>query len=263
MSAQVEFGSVREVWFATLASPSTKYSFLIRDDAYSKSGATASRSVRLGDPINTGPNSAWTQTTWEGGRDQDAWRDEAMYADGNADVTSQLGQVQMWPGVKWMFGVTAPDVTGYTFCTGTTGVGVNIPLFFAGVDRANRVAGTAHGGNLYKYDDSTGVTTLLQSIGSSVMAMASIADQGNPGQFLAITTADGRFMTYWVTGDTLSTEVTGLTAPSYRGIVAYGDATYYLAGKTLRKRTWTSPGPAVHTDVKVLADVDQLTGIAV
>jgi hypothetical protein len=92
------FGPVREVMFAPVSNPTDVNSFLIRDDAYAKSSAVLGRTLRLGDPIDTGVISAAYQTSWSGGRDQTHFTDTSMYLDSTLDTTDFSGRLKMWPG---------------------------------------------------------------------------------------------------------------------------------------------------------------------
>lgn len=94
------FGPVREVMFAPVSNPADVNSFLIRDDAYAKSSAVLGRTLRLGDPIDTGVISAAYQTSWAGGRDQTSFSDTSMYLDSTLDTTDLSGRLKMWQGFR-------------------------------------------------------------------------------------------------------------------------------------------------------------------
>ena len=94
------FGPVREVMFAPVSTPTDVNSFLIRDDAYAKSSAVLGRTLRLGDPIDTGVISAAYQTSWSGGRDQTGFSDTSMYLDSTLDTTDLSGRLKMWRGFR-------------------------------------------------------------------------------------------------------------------------------------------------------------------
>lgn len=111
MATTTDYGSVREVWFAKLADPSTKWSFLIRDDAYTKRGQQFGRTIRLGDPVTLGPNSSWTQLSWEGGSKQEQWKDKQMYQEGSADPQTKPGKLRMWSGWSRII----PETSGRLF----------------------------------------------------------------------------------------------------------------------------------------------------
>jgi hypothetical protein len=95
-----QFGPVREVMFAPVSNPTDVNSFLIRDDSYAKSSAVLGRTLRLGDPIDTGVISASYQTSWSGGRDQTNFSDTSMYLDSTLDTTDFSGRLKMWRGFR-------------------------------------------------------------------------------------------------------------------------------------------------------------------
>lgn len=116
-NSKVETGTNRQVWFANLTDSAAQWSFL--EDSVGTQVATGqvSRSLRLGDPINTGPNSGWHQLTWQGGAQQDLWNDEAMYAAGNVDVLSYTGKARMWPGFQsWWKKYAQPHAHSMAMC---------------------------------------------------------------------------------------------------------------------------------------------------
>lgn len=94
------YGPVREVMFAPTSNVADVNSFLIRDDAYARSSAVLGRTLRLGDPIDTGVVSAAYQTSWSGGRDQTLFSDISMYLDSTLDTTDSTGRLKMWPGIN-------------------------------------------------------------------------------------------------------------------------------------------------------------------
>lgn len=93
------FGPVREVMFAPTSNVADVSTFLIRDDAYARSSAVLGRTLRLGDPIDTGVVSASYQTSWAGGRDQTSFSDTSMFLDSTLDTTDPAGRIKMWPGI--------------------------------------------------------------------------------------------------------------------------------------------------------------------
>lgn len=93
------YGPVRQVMFAPTSNVADVNSFLIRDDAYARSSAVLGRTLRLGDPIDTGVVSASYQTSWSGGRDQTLYSDTSMYLDSTLDTTDATGRIKMWPGI--------------------------------------------------------------------------------------------------------------------------------------------------------------------
>ena len=94
------YGPVREVMFAPTSDVTDVNTFLIRDDAYARSSAVLGRTLRLGDPIDTGAVSAAYQTTWSGGRDQTIFNDTSMFLDSTLDTTDPSGRLKMWMGFE-------------------------------------------------------------------------------------------------------------------------------------------------------------------
>jgi hypothetical protein len=91
------------MWFARLTDTHPQWSFLEDPVGTTKRAAQLGKTIRLGEPINTGPNSTWHQLTWEGGEGQDIWSDNQMYQWGDADVLTQSGKMRLWPGWQsWM-----------------------------------------------------------------------------------------------------------------------------------------------------------------
>ncbi len=249
LTGPIEDGPVREVWFATLAAPSTKFSFLIRDDAYSKGGAVFGRTIRLGDPVTLGPNSTWVQNTWEGGGQQDYWKDKAMYFKGNLDVATERGRAKLWRGWKTAQANGNRANTRYIMCPGNIGIGANTPLFVGEnndngyIDPTSGTAVPPGGFALFKFDPSTGISTNMQTFAAGIRAIVPVNDQGNSVFYMFITTADGNYYLYNADTDTLILEVTGNPVLPNSALV-FNNAVYYGAGNVLSKRVWTTPGPA-------------------
>lgn len=90
------------MWFANLSDATPQWSFLEDPIGTGKTSGQIGRTLRLGDPINTGPNSTWHQLTWEGGALQDVWKDPQMFQKGDVDCITNTGKVRMWPGfISW------------------------------------------------------------------------------------------------------------------------------------------------------------------
>lgn len=255
ITGPTEHGPVREVWFATLADPATKHSFLIRDDAYSKGGAVFGRTIRLGDPVTLGPNSTWVQNTWEGGAKQEVWKDKAMYHLGTADVGTKRGKLRLWPGWQLAQANSTRVNTRYIMCPGNIGIGADTPLFVGEnnddgyIDITTGTESPPGGFALFKFDPSTGTSTLVQSFDAGIRCIVPINDAGNSVFYMFIVTANGKYYLYNADTDTLVLEVTG-SGVLPNAAAVFSDAVYYGAGNVLGKRTWTSPGPAVFTIVK-------------
>lgn len=90
----------RQVWFAPVDNPSDKSSFIIRDDTYTVSSANIGRTLRLGDPVDIGPQSGEQQTDWSGGIGQHKWNDTSMVEISDLDGTDPNGSLRPWPGLR-------------------------------------------------------------------------------------------------------------------------------------------------------------------
>ena len=269
MAPTTEFGPVREIWLAPLDSPSTKSSFLIRDDAYSRGGAVYGRTIRLGEPVNLGPNSTWRQKSWEGGRGQKIWNDEAMYDTGFLDVSDDRGRVKLWPNFNRITGnADANNYTGYAMTRGVVGSGVDTPLYGGECDRLQR--GTNVGG-IFKavVDASDNITTssVPNPANSSVNAIAPLNDGGSPTQYLFAGCQNGKLLIINTVANTTIIAGDHSTAnPVYfDSIVAFAEGLFYLTGKDLYRRIWTpsSPGEGTFNSVKFIPNCLRLAGIAV
>lgn len=271
--APIAYGSVREVWFAKLADPSTRWSFLIRDDAYSRSGAIFGRTLRLGDPVDLGPNSTWVQETWEGGRDQEEWRDRAMFVSGNADATTEPGKLRLWPGLTKLHGTTNRGITRYTLCPGATGIGADTPLYIGEGNLAGRVDPTTAtqvppgGYQVVRYNPSTGtITSLKTDFPGSVNAICRMADGDAVGVTyprLVVGLGSGQIYSHDITANTWSLEVTG-KGVEVDSMVQFNDGVYYGAGSSLWKRTKDpASGSATFTEVKRIWHALTVRGLAV
>ncbi len=258
MATDLEFGSVREVWFATLADPNTKYSFLIRDDAFSKSGAIFGRTVRLGDPLNTGPGSGWRQLTWEGGNGQRAWKDEAMFQEGTADVWSHEARIRMWPGWAHVHKDPTRKFDSFALAPGnaaTTAFGTT--LLYAGERNIFYTGGAPSGGfKAYKYDPSTNTWTTLPTTPTTLgsrgyTAIVGATDDASSAVFAYFGTSTGLWV-YSEPGNTWSQD-TGApaTGVEYDSMVCFRDAMFFLSGQSLYKRTPLPPYGVIGTHTKL------------
>ena len=99
----VTYGPLRQIWLASLSNPTDRYAFLIRDDAFSMSSANLGRTLRLGEPIDTGAISAAYQTDWSGGREQNIYSDTSMFYDGDLNSTDPQGNLKFWPGIDTLY----------------------------------------------------------------------------------------------------------------------------------------------------------------
>lgn len=248
----IEFGPYREIWFAKTASPSTKYSFLIRDDAYGKQGAQFSKTLRLGDPVTTGPNSTWRQTTWEGGNQQEAWSDRAMYSKGTADTSTERGKLKLWPG--WLTLVTNGERANsrYILTPGPVGWGADTPLYmgenndFGYTDPDTGTEVPTGGFAIGRYDPNSGAfTTIKSDFTAGIRFMTRINDQGEPTYYLFVGTADGKFYTYDTNTDTWNLEAEDATYPAQTNCAAvFGDAVYFAQKNKISKRTFATGASA-------------------
>lgn len=110
----MDYGTVREVNVTSFDTPMVnRKSFLIRDDAFSRSSATLGRTLRLGDPVDTGPSSAVYQTSWSGGLGQTTWSDTSMFFDSNMNTLALTGVAYPWQGFNAIAKQTSAAATVY------------------------------------------------------------------------------------------------------------------------------------------------------
>lgn len=281
----IEPGIYREVWLAKLASPSTKYSFLIRDESSVKSGVVYGRTLRLGDPVSVGPNSTWQQNTWEGGRDQERWRDDAMFKSGNADTATTAGRIKLPPGLKSIKAEKLRGINQFIMCPGAQGYGSDTRLWISEANQepilTDPTSGTIippTGYRTYYYEPSTGtVTTLVNNDDGEVTNLFRITDSGEPDPYIVRTTwklagnvskfkfiGDGTVPTTNLILGNPYTETPAGTGPIQPNSVAsYNQAEYYLQGESLCKRTWNGVSGGVHVVVKKLSYVHYLRALTV
>lgn len=264
MGAVTEYGTVRQVWFAKLATPADKWSFLIRDDAYSKRGAVFGRTVRLGEPVTLGPNGTWAQSTWQGGRDQESWQDKEMYKSGTADATNDRGKLRLWNGWKRLLSSPERAVERYTFCRGNTGmtagVSADVPLYI-GEDntphwRTDPNSGTTvppSGFRLYRYNPTADtITTLKSDFTKDITAMTPFHSVTDGKEYIFIALANGECWTYDVAANSFNKEV---NSNSYAGAttdfaIGFNGSIYYNLAFILKKRD----ANGVHSSVTSLTN---------
>lgn len=245
----MEWGPVREVWFATLADPSTKHSFLIRDDAYGKQGAQFSKTLRFGDPVTLGPNSTWRQTTWEGGNQQETWVDRAMYHKATVDSSSERGKLKLWPGYLGLVTNGARAHSRYIMTPGPYGWGADTPLYvaenndFGYTDPTTGTTVPPGGFALGRYDPSTGTfTTLKSDFSAGIRFMTRVNDQGDPAYWLFVGTADGKFYVHETGTLAWGLEAEDATYPAQANCaVPFKEAVYFAQRNKISKRTF-APG---------------------
>lgn len=271
----VELGVVREAWLAPTDDHVTnKNSFLVRDDAYVVQEATFGRQVRLGSPIDLGPDSSWNQDGWFGGADQETWFDKFMYEEGSADTSDRNGRIKMWGGWRHLVGTKSrPGTFPAVMTPGGTGFGEwDTPLIVA--ERHDDLSATAA-----PVDGYALYAALPNNANAAVHNFAygvrAIGPSGNElgsavGQYL-IGTADGRLWkydqsTHAVTEDPASPGF-GLTQFDNQigidCIKGYNGATFYGRGRELYRRDWGGSGNATHTLVKHLGGADELRSLIV
>ena len=253
------FGSVREVWYATLADPNTKYRFLIRDDAFSKSGAVFGRTVRLGDPVNVGPGSSWRSTAWEGGALQHDFdiNDPARFYQGSADVWSHPGRIRMWPGWAHIHKDATRKFDSFVFGSGNDGPAIgNTKLYVGERDYYYVHAAPSSGFLAYSYAPDTNTWTQLPTTPTGLStkgytAICPATDDGSSSAYIYFGTVGGLWL--WNEVSTTWFQDTGASyAVNNDSMVAFRDALYYCSGKRLIKRTPSASLGVVgtHTIVK-------------
>jgi len=276
VATSVDIGSVREVWFSTVATPGTKYSFLIRDDTFVKAGQTFGRSIRLGDPIDTGSSSGWRQLSWEGGSGQYRWRDAQMYRDGAPDPQTYPGKIRMWPAFQDVYAHYSRPNERYVLSKGNLGNGDRDTTLWMGESSRDYKTGYGNPGGGYaliKYIPSTGQNLPVKFFTSGIASMSPRqTDDGTGSHILDVTTQgaspNGQ---YWTVIE--DTNVTGIVqdtnAPNNGfapdSLVSFGGATYYCQSTWLGKRVPLAPygTNGTHTKVKEIKGALATRGLAV
>lgn len=242
MPEPIEWGSVRQIWVAPLNDPSDKTAFLIRDDAYSRSGAVFGRTLRLGDPIDTGPNSQWVQTSWGGGEEQDSWADEEMYLEGTADTTTKLGKVRLWPGWKEARTDATRKVGTFINAAGNATYGASPRLLMGeGYDWPG-ITGSVSTFKLYEMT-SGGSVSELKAFGNPIQAISDIEQESggsNPTIRQLVGTLNGNVWRYEPTEATkwVNEHQMGLDHIGRHAMCPYNGAVYIGSKYRLSRRTW-------------------------
>lgn len=239
-AATTEYGPVREIWLAPVNAAASKKSFLVRDDAYASQGAVFGRTLRLGEPVNLGPNSTWRQKTWEGGRDQTVWNDEAMYSKGTADTSTKAGKIRMWPGYEKIAASPNRKFIRYVMMRSPeSAMQGNVGLFFAEYDQLGfRAPADA---SVYFYNASTGAVSTTRNVAGagSVAALGAVFDAAtNNFDALTVCFTNGRVDVRDSVGSWVS-ELPALGAGcGSNGIVNFNGQTYLARNRQIWKRTY-------------------------
>lgn len=259
MATPTEWGTTRQVWFAPVATPSSKTPYLVRDDSYSIVDAGSGRSYKLGDPITTGPAGVWHQRTWEGGADQDNWSDEEMYYSGNVDPTFKPGKVQLWPGWKEVISRRQRLIGRYITMVGQAGYGEDSPLYIAESQNEtgllDPVTSTEHPDvdyRLYKYENGSLTTLKTFSDSSPIMAMTDIEQENSSAQTqkTLVGLRNGKVYRYnagsgvWVHEHTMKHDKVNSNA-----MCSYGGFTFVGSKFVLAKRDWDTDNGVKYTQV--------------
>lgn len=273
----VELGATREIWLAPLTNPTDKSSFLIRDDTYSRSGAVFGRTLRLGDPVDLGPNSTWRQTTWEGGRDQELWSDSAMYHKGNLDGTRKPGKLKLWPGWLERYANLNRAATRWMFASSAVGDGETVklymgesnPFYHARNDPTTLTPTPPDGFKLWRYDPVADTTTLVKNFVGQIQAVARLTEEKDDSfTWLVVGDSTGEIWTYNEDGDVWYEDVdtlAGRGAVGWNSIIGFNDATYIGQGQSLWRRTKTGPliSDLTYTKVKEFPGIQKFVGLEV
>lgn len=276
MATTVNIGTAREIWFSTVSTPGTKFSFLIRDDTFTKSGQVFGRTIRLGDPIDTGISSGWRQLSWEGGNGQYRWRDAQMFRDGAVDPQTYPGKVRMWPAFGDLYSHFSRPCERYVLAKGNLGNGDRDTTLWMGESSRDFKTGYGNPGGGYaliKYIPSTGQNLPVKFFSSGVASIAArMTDDGTGSHIIDVTTLgaapNGEYWT--VVEDTHTTGIikdanapTNAFAPD--SLVSFGGATYYCQAQWLGKRVALAPygTNGTHTKVKEIKGCLHTRGLAV
>lgn len=252
-----EFGATKRVWFAPVSNPNDWTMFEARGDAYSKSVAQLGRTVRLGDPVDLGPNSTWRQTSWEGGEDQRSWNDVQMYHIGDADTASERGRIKMNSGLKRVFGEVRTGVSRYAIGRNAATLdATSFDLFFGESNRSNLTTGSPSGGfRMYKFPWAGGTPTLVKSNFASGISAFSPMNDTSPNLYVG----SGREVWNY-NGSTWTLERT-LNKP----IIEHGMLTFnkllYIASEDRLVTRKSDPGGPIYTVFFETSGGARVTGI--
>lgn len=266
----VESGQHRQMWFAPIsgADPLDPVdSFLTREDSFSEQSATIPKSIRLGEQVDTGPYSTWSQQTWIGGQGQEFFSDKQMYWYGQGNVSDKPGRWKYWPSWK-KCGLqvnNAANVRPEILYVGPTNNGTDVPLY-----------ATFSNASMWTYVPSG---SLWQQINGPVAGLfhGPITAMCHLGQdegvatdtYIAFGDSTGRF--YYMDAPTSTVVVEGAPSPGAgagyaKGITAmvdYNFATYVAYKDEFKKRTYTGGGGVVWTAVRQIPDVEKIVSMVV
>jgi hypothetical protein len=271
----LNIGAAREFWLQpTDDTGSTNLnSFLVRDDASVKTGQQLGRTIRLGDPVNLGPNSNWRQLSWEGGVKQEVWRDEAMYHEGNADTRRLTGKFRMHPGWESVLKFRARTNMSYmVMCPGGGNSDFDTPqhLYLAEHHILTTTKNPPGGFRFYQYSPQTGkVHTVTGGPANGTREFTNICPAIQDGSVLKHLYVSTRTKVYqykdeW--GSNTWVEDTGSGGGAeLETMVSFNDALYYGQGTKLRKRKPAPPYGVLgtHTTVKDFKSAFRVQGLCV
>ncbi|MGZ4518854.1 MAG: hypothetical protein ACXVGB_00355 [Mycobacteriaceae bacterium] len=269
-------GSVREVFFSKLAAPSTKWSFLVRDDAGSKSGQSFGRTIRLGDPIDTGNESGWQQLSWEGGNGQRLWSDQQMYLEGCADIFTTPGRFRMWPGSEHIMSNNR-KIEGFILSHGADHDGNSTPLWcgetamhLGTLGSVDTLAANPGGGwALNRWDPVSESFKTVQLFTGPIMSICPLMSDDGSDKYIHLTCQNGKYYMLKDDGTQVNSafEDTNAVAMGFQShsLVAFGGAMYYCQGNWLGKRVAVTPYgvTGTHTKVKEHRGARYTRGLAV
>lgn len=253
MTTPTKWGSTRELWLLDPTDDGiTPKSFLLDDTVSHESSAPPSRSITLGDAIDTGPYSTWSQTSWIGGLGVREWdQDRQVYWYGTADTTEPSGRIRQWQGLRSIYDVTAnaTDVRiRKTISGGYHGGSPDMKYTFIALSDGTVVRMSGYGAT----------AAVVAGYGSDITAVGRWAEDNHAqtGEMIAFGTAAGNLWVYDAKANTNFADVVYPTvahtygAGAIRGICGMNRIAYVLcerggtASPALFKRT-IAAGPTV------------------
>jgi hypothetical protein len=233
----VQWGTTRQVWFAPLADVDDVDVFPIRDDAYTKQGISGGRSFRLGDKVDLGPYSTWRQTSWVGGEQQEIWRDDEMYLNGQLDTFRKNGKVKLHRALGDVDVSEARGDTAITIGRSTTVVDRHTPVTVLCGETTYYTGGSAPSGGYRVLGAKRGVpiATFKTDLDASVMSFSPVNDSYK-GSFVGL--ANGKVWTHVMTGNVWNLEHTFSSGDPVFNIESFSNATYFACGSKVYRRTY-------------------------